>query len=341
MVPQNQSTPVPAILLNARNGLILHQTLYAVARLGVADCLDTSWRSAADVARELRVNEGALYRVLRLLSSQGIFEENSDHAFRNNETSNFLRSDFPGSLRRLFIFWGSDYSYTSLSHIMRTIETGKPAPILLSGNDSFEVLRRDPEQARISDDAMTTMSQLFGPPIAAAYDFGAWESLMDVGGGSGILLSCILRAHPHLRGVLADQEHVLARARERDFLGGDLASRASMQPCNFFENVPSGCRAYVMKNIIHDWDDEQSHAILVNCRKAIPANGALLLVEFSVGGENVPSFGKFIDIAMLSLTGGRERTEAEYATLLSKAGFRLNRVVPVSTQFCVVEAVPV
>ncbi|HEV2577799.1 MAG TPA: methyltransferase [Acidobacteriaceae bacterium] len=340
MFPQNPLT-APAILLNARNGLILHQTLYAVARLGVADCLDSGWRTAADLARELRVNEDALYRVLRLLSSQGVFEENGDRSFRNTDVSYFLRSDVPGSLRRLFIFWGSDYSYSSLSQMMRTLETGQCAPMLLSGTDSFEKLRRDPEQARIFDDAMTTMSQLSGPAIAAAYDFGAWDSLMDVGGGSGILLSCILRAHPNLRGVLADQEHVLERARERDFLGGDLAPRASMQPCNFFEGIPSGCRAYVMKNIIHDWDDEQSRAILANCRQAVPSNGALLLVELLVGAANIPSLGKFLDIAMLSLTGGRERTEPEYATLLSSAGFRLNRVVPVNSQFCVIEAVPV
>jgi hypothetical protein len=341
MPPQNPSTPSPQILLNAHNGLILHQTLYAVARLGVADCLDSGWRSAPDLAQELRVNEDALYRVLRLLASQGVFEENGDHSFRNNGVSDFLRSDFPGSLRRLFIFWGSDFSYASLLHIMRTLETGKCAPMLLSGNDRFEQLRRDPEQARIFDDAMTSMAQLSGPAIAAAYDFGRWETLMDVGGGSGILLSFILRAHPQLRGVLADQEHVLERARERQFLGGDLAGRASMESCNFFENVPGGCRAYLMKNIIHDWDDEQSRAILANCRKAVPSNGALFLVELLIGGENIPSLGKFIDIAMLSLTGGRERTEPQYAALLSSAGFHLNQVFPVNAQFCVIEAVPV
>lgn len=340
MSPQNPSA-APAILVNARNGLILHQALYAVARLGVADCLHGGWRSAKHLARELNVNEDALYRILRLLSSQGIFEENGDREFRNTDVSDFLRSDFTGSLRRLFIFWGSDYSFASLSQIMRTLETGQCAPMLLSGTDSFEKLRHDPEQARIFDDAMTTMAKLSGPAIAAGYDFGAWESLMDVGGGSGLFLSYILHAHPHLRGVLADQQAVLERARERHFLNGDLAARASMQPCNFFEHVPTGCRSYLMKSVIHDWDDEQSHAILTNCRKAVPSNGALLLVELLLGGENIPSFAKFIDIAMLSMTGGRERTEIEYAALLSRAGFRLNRVIPVNAQFCVLEALPV
>jgi O-methyltransferase domain/Dimerisation domain len=334
------STPPPAVLLNARNSLILHQALYAIASLGIADCLANGGRSASDLARQFSVNEDALYRILRLLASQGIFEEDGNRTFRNTDISNYLRSDAPGSLRALLIFWGSDYSYASLGQMLRTLETGKPAPILLSGNDSFEQLRRDPTQARIFDDAMTTMSKLIAPAVAAAYDFGRWESLMDIGGGNGLLLAEILRAHPRLRGVLADQEHVLERARERQFLAGDLAPRASMEPCNFFEHVPSGCRAYVMKSVIHDWDDEQSRVILSNCRKAVPADGVVLLVELSLGEANAPSFGKFIDIAMLALTGGRERSEQEFATLLSSAGFRLNRVVPANAQFCILEAFP-
>lgn len=339
MLQQTPSAP-PAILLKIRNELILHQTLCAVARLGVADSIENGSRSAAELARELDVNEDALYRILRLLASQGIFEESPDRSFRNTDISNYLRSNVPGSVRALLIFWGSNYSYTSLGEMWRTLQTGKPAPELLAGHDSFEALRRDPEEARIFDDAMTTMSRMNAPPVVAAYDFGKWQSLMDVGGGNGILLAEILRGHPQLRGVLADQQHVLDRAREHKFLAGDLEARASMQPCNFFEHIPSGCRAYLMKNVIHDWNDEQSRIILTNCRKAVPPDGALLLVELSLSSENIPSFGKFIDIAMLSLTGGRERTDAEYATLLSSAGFRLNRVIPANAQFNIIESLP-
>ena len=336
-----QQVPPPAILLNARNAVVLHQTLYAVARLGVADHLQSGSRSAADLATELNVNEDALYRILRLLAGQGIFEENAGRCFRNNDVSNYLRSDVPDSLRALLIFWGSNYCYTNLGQMVRILETGTCAPELLSDNDSFDQLRRDPQQARIFDDAMTTVSKLIAPAVAAAYDFGAWESLMDVGGGNGFLLAEILRAYPQLRGVLADEQRVLNRARERQFLAGNLEDRASMQPCNFFQHVPAGCRAYIMKNIIHDWDDERSRIILTNCRKAIPSDGVLLLVEVSLGDANVPTFGKFADIIMLSLTGGRERTETEYATLLSSAGFRLNRVIPANTQWGIIEAFPV
>jgi len=341
MTQQAPSNPLPAILLRARDGLILHQTLYAAARLGVADRLEGGWRSAAELAWELKVNEDALYRTLRLLASQGIFDENDARCFRNNDVSNFLRTGVPGSVRSLFIFWGSDFHYPCFGHIMHSIQTGESSRTLLSGTDGFEHLRRDPEQARIFDDAMTNMSELVGPAIAAAYDFGAWESLMDVGGGNGILLSKILRVHPGLRGVLADQEHVLERARERGYLGGDLEARTTMEPCNFFEQIPPGCKAYLMKSVIHDWDDDQARIILANCRKAIPADGVLLLVEWDLFGENVPSNGKFIDIVMLILTGGRERSVDEYRELLASAGFRLNRVVPTAAQFAVIAAFPV
>lgn len=341
MTQQPSSSPLPAILLHARDGLVLHQTLYVAAKLGVADCLEEGWHSAADLARRLNMNEDALYRVLRLLASQGIFEENDARCFRNNHVSGFLRTDVPGSVRSLFIYWGSDFHYSTFGHIMHSVQTGESSRTFLSGTDGFEQLRRDPEQARIFDDGMTTLSELVGPAIAAAYDFGAWGSLMDVGGGNGIMLSKILRAHPGLRGVLADQEHVLDRARERGYLGGDLEARTTMTPCNFFEHVPPGCRAYLMKSVIHDWNDDQARIILANCRKAIPDNGVLLLAEWDLLGKNIPSNGKFIDVIMLVLTGGRERSMDEYRELLDSTGFRLNRVVRTAAHFAVIEAFPI
>src|SRR5579862_9144837 len=304
MTQQAPTNPLPSILVHARDGLVLHQTLYVAAKLGVADSLAEGWRSAAELACELKVNEDALYRVLRLLASQGIFEESKTRSFRNNQVSNFLRTGVPGSVRSLFIFWGSTFHYPSFGHILHSVQTGESSRTMLSGTDGFDHLRRDPEQARIFDDAMTNMSELVGPAIAAAYDFGKWGSLMDVGGGNGMLLASILRAHPELRGVLADLPATLERAGERGFLGGELASRSTMRPCDFFREVPSGCRAYVMKNVIHDWDDERAQNILANCRRAVPTDGALLLVEWGLPEGNALSAGKFADVVMLLLTGG-------------------------------------
>lgn len=330
----------PIELLQMADAFIVNRCLCVVAKLGVADLLAVEPKSVAELATELKVNESALCRVLRAVASVGVFEETGSRVFGNNRLSHFLRSDVPGSMRARFVFGWSEFVYAPYGEILYSIETGEPARAKVFGMDAFEYLRQHPEQARIFDDAMTGMSAAVGPAVAAAYDFGRWGSVMDVGGGNGILLASILKAHPKLRGVLADLPHVLERARERGFLGGQLEARASMQPCDFFREVPPGCRAYVMKSVIHDWDDEKARKILSNCRRAVPNDGALLLVEFGLAEGNDPSPGKIIDIAMLVSTGGKERTTDEYRDLLAAAGFRLNRAVPTPTGMNVIEALP-
>jgi O-methyltransferase domain len=322
------------------DGLIIHQSLYAAAKLGVADLLADGPQTTAQLAGQLKVKESPLYRTLRLLASQGVFEETAPRTFAQTGLSRFLCTGVPGSVRSTFIFRGSEFFFAPYGEILHSIETGQPAREKIFGMNAFDYLREHPDTARVFDDAMTNMSMLIGPAVAAAYDFDAWDSLMDVGGGSGILLSNILRAHSKLRGVLADLPHVLERARERGYLSGGLEARCVMQPCDFFEQVPSGCRAYVMKSVIHDWDDESAHKILVNCRRAVPKDGALLLVELVLAEGNLPSLGKTIDVAMMVLTGGKERTEQEYRDLLSAAGFRLNQVYPTSADYNVIEAMP-
>src|SRR5215472_6538328 len=188
---------------------------------------------------------------------------------------------------------------------------------------------------------MTNLSQLVAPAIASAYDFGQWGSVIDVGGGNGVLLAEILRVHTRLRGVLADQPHVLERACQRGFLSGDLAERSAMQNCDFFGEIPSGCRACVMKSVLVDWNDEQARDILLNCRKAVPEDGALLIVDFRAGEEDLSSQGAVVDIAMLVLTGGRVRTVREYRDLLARGGFRLNQVIPVPGGVSLLEAIPI
>jgi SAM-dependent methyltransferase len=162
---------------------------------------------------------------------------------------------------------------------------------------------------------------------------------MDVGGGNGLLLAEILKAHPKLCGVLADQEHVLERAKQRGFLSGELATRVRFEACDFFHQVPPGCQAYLMKSVIHDWDDEASVKILRNCRRVVPKHGALLLVEWNLGDSNAPSLGKMTDLVMLALTSGKERTIAEYRELLARGGFRLNETIRAGDAI-IVEALP-
>jgi hypothetical protein len=333
------ATPAQLMAM-AVDGLTLNRTLYAAAKLGVADLLQEGAPTTVDLAGRLRVNEQALYRTLRYLASQGVFEEIAPRTFANNARSHYLCSDVPGSVRAMLIFRGSPYFFQPYAEILYSLETGLPGRSKAYGMDGFEYLRQHPDEARIFDDAMTNLSALAAPAIAAAYDFGAWDSITDVGGGNGMLFAAILSAHPGLRGILADQPAVLEHAQQRGLLGGALAARSAAAACDFFHAVPAGSRAYVMKNVIHDWDDDLARAILVNCRRAVPSDGVLLLVEYMLPEGNVPSAGKTIDLAMLLLTGGRERTVEEYRLLLADAGFHLNRVVPATAELMILEAIP-
>lgn len=340
MPMQTSSTETPMRLLSMSHGLIIQQALYCAAKLGVADLLKDGPQTSSELARDLKVNEPALFRILRLLASQSVFEETSPRTFVNTELSRFLRSGVPGSVRSILIFRGSELFFVPFAEILYSVRTGEPARTKVFGMDGWEYLKQHPEQARIFDDAMTDMSAIVGPMIAGAYDFGRWGSVMDVGGGNGILLASILKAHPEMQGVLADLPHVLERAQQRGFLGGELQVRSAMQPSDFFREVPSGCRAYVMKNVIHDWDDEHAVRILGNCRRAVPEDGALLLVEWTLQEGNLHPGGKLFDVAMLVMTGGKERTAEEYRQLLARAGFRLNQVILTSSDLSIIEALP-
>ncbi len=326
-------------LLEFRTGLIIHQAICAVVKLGVPDLLRHGPSTAAQLATELNVNEDALYRTMRALAGQGVFEETRSRKFSNSEFSALLRRDVPGSIRPAFLYFGTDFYYRPFGELPHCIQSGERASKLFR-DSHWEYMQQHPEVAAIFDDAMTNMSVMQAPAIADAYNFGPWHSIMDVGGGNGILLSHILQRHKNLRGVLADQPHVLERARSRAFLSGDLAQRAAMQDCDFFREVPSGCRAYVMKNVIHDWNDSQALDILRNCRRVVPNDGVLLLVEWLLSEPNVPSTGKMSDLIMLVMTTGKERTVEEYRDLLIAARFRLSRVIPTQAELGIFEAVP-
>jgi hypothetical protein len=331
--------PTKAIdLLRLTDGLVVHQTLCAAAKLGIADLLAEGERDSADLASTLRVDEDALYRTLRFLAGQGVFREIGPRIFVNSPLSEFMRTEVPCSVRPVLIFRGQRYYSSPFTEFLYSVETGAPARGKTFGKAAFDYLRSNPEEGRVFDDAMTAISALWAPAIAAAYDFERWGSVTDVGGGSGLLLAEILRAHRGLRGVLADEAPVLERARQRGLLSGELADRVRFEPSNFFEAVPSGSRAYLIKNILHDWNDDDARRILLNCRRAMPDDGVLLLVEYSVGAANAPSLGKMLDIVMLTVTGGKERTADQHRELLASADFRLSRTIPVGDEIVILEA---
>jgi hypothetical protein len=332
------STPVD--LLRMTDGLIVHHCLGAAAKLGIADLLKDGARSTESLAAALEVNEDALYRTLRFLAGQGVFHETAPRKFANSRLSEWLRTDVPESIRSVLIYRASAFFLTPFADLLYSIQTGTPSRERELEVNGFELLRRHPEDAQLFDVAMTEISGLWASSVVAAYDFGKWGSVMDVGGGNGMLLATIMRAHPGLQGVLADQPHVLERACQHKFWQPDLLRWVRFEAMDFFQAIPTGCRAYLMKNIIHDWDDERARKILFNCRRAIPDDGALLLIEYCVGGANTPSIGKAVDLMMLTLTGGKERTVREHDKLLASAGFRLKGSIPLSNDIMILEAEP-
>jgi hypothetical protein len=340
MTASGPTPATPLALLQMTDGLVLHQALCAVATLGIPDLVNAGQRSAAQLASALHINEDAVYRTLRFLSGQGVFREIASRTFVNTPLSDYLRSDVPGSVRPVLIFRGSRYYFSPFTEFLYSLETGIPARDKVLGKGAFEYLRADPEAERVFDDAMTALSTMWAPAIAATYDFGRWETLTDVAGGNGALLAAILHAYPSLQGVLADAPSVVERARRREFLSGKLAVRTRFEPCDFFHAIPSGSRAYMMKNIIHDWNDAQAIEILRNCRRAVPDDGVLVLIEYHLGDDNAPSVGKMVDLVMMTITGGKERTVEQHRALLDRAGFELHCMVPVSNEIMLLEAFP-
>lgn len=331
----------PFDLLRMTDGLIVHHCLGAAAKLGIADMLKDGARSTENLSTELDVNEDALYRTLRFLSAQGVFHETAPRKFANSPLSEWLRTDVPESIRSILIYRDSAFFLTPFSNLLYSIQTGAPARERGLEVNGFEHLRRNPEDAHLFDAAMTEISGLWASSVAAAYDFGKWGSLMDVGGGNGMLLATIMAVHPDLQGVLADQPHVLERASQHKCWQPNLLRRVRFEAMDFFQAIPSVCRAYLMKNIIHDWDDQRARQILFNCRRAVPDDGVLLLIEYCVGGANTPSIGKTVDLMMLTLTGGKERTVREHDILLASAGFRMTKSIPLSNDVMILEAEPV
>jgi hypothetical protein len=316
------------------------QGIYVAAKLGIADLLQEGPLSSDALAQSTSANPRSLYRLLRALASVGVFVEGTDGRFALTPMAECLQSDTPGSMRAWVLFTGEPYAFQPWGELLHSVRTGQTAFDHVHGMPIFDYYAQHPEQWKLFDVAMTGSA---GPEIAAVmadYDFSGIGTLIDLGGGHGSFLGTILTAYPAIRGVLAEMPAVIDGAR-RHFEAAHLADRCEVVPINFFESVPAGGDVYVMKRVIHDWDDERSITILKNCQRAMAGKGKLLLIEMVIPPGNGPEFGKWLDIAMLVFAGGCERTEREYRDLLTTSGFRVIRIVPTRSSASVIEAVPV
>lgn len=321
------------------NGLITGywttQAVYVAAKLGVADRLVSGPRTADDLAQEVNVHGPSLYRLLRALASLGLFAADETGRFRLTPLGESLRSDVPGSQRALAIMSGKE-QYHAWGSLLYSVQTGKTAFDKLYGMPVFEFLSRNEEQAKVFDAAMVGIHGRETAAMTDAYDFSGVTVLADIGGGNGSLLISVLKKHPTMRGILYDLPGVVGRAKA-NFQTAGVADRCQAIGGDFFASVPAGADAYLMRHIIHDWDDERATTILRNVHRVLPANGRLLVIEGIIPSGNDPSFGKLLDLTMLVIPGGKERTKEEYRELFSGAGFDLTRIVPTNAEVSVIE----
>ncbi len=330
--------PPEAILSQMLWGGLIQQSIYAVTKLGVADLLAEKSQTAAELAANTETHAPSLYRVLRTLASVGIFAENADGKFELTPIAALLRKDAPNSMRDFALMLGGEWHWRIFSELMHSVKTGATAQEKACGAELFEYLANNPENAKVFNRAMTSHSQAAVPAIVEGYDFSGIGKLVDIGGGQGILLAGILKANPQTQGILFDMPSVIAGESELLEKEG-VTARVEKVSGDFFQSVSAGADAYLMKHIIHDWDDEQSIKILQNIYSAMNGNGKVLIVEMVIPEGNEPSPSKILDLQMLIGTGGKERTEKEYRELLETAGFRLTRIIPTRSPLSIVEAV--
>src|SRR5215470_11211378 len=334
--------PPPVVLYQLASAHYLSQALYVVAELGVADLLAGGPETPETLAAKSDTHAPSLRRVLRLLATAGVFTEGADGRFELTPVGSALRSG-PGSFRATAQLFGGPLVWHAWGDLLNTVRTGEPALARVFGTDSFGYFADHPTEAAVFDEAMSTFTGMIAGAVAAAYDFSSMRSVIDVGGGVGALLTGILGAYPNLRGAVFDLPR-LAEGARRQISAAGLADRYEFVGGDFFEAVPAGFDAYLLKHVIHDWDDAHAVRILATCRRAMGPEAKLLIVEGvyppRVDGSQESRGAAANDVNMLVCTGGRQRSAEEFRDLYAAAGFRLTRIVPTMAPSSVIEGVP-
>ncbi|MEU0163648.1 methyltransferase [Streptomyces sp. NPDC006261] len=332
----------PFALLELTMGSMVTQAIHVAARLGIAETLQDGPLKPLEIAERVGANEEGLDRLLRLLASHHIFEGNQDGTYALTPMGDALRADHPLTMRDIAVLMGHPIHWEDWGHLLDSVVTGEPSLPKLRGVGAFEYLEQNPEYGEVFIKGMGNMSDTETAPVVASYDFSQFGTVVDFCGGRGGLLSGILQSAPKTRGILSDPRVEGNGAAE--FLAGQgVADRSTTHAGGLFDAVVEGGDAYVLKHIVHDWPEDRVLEILRNVRAAIKPGGKLLLVEMVIPEDepNAPHSGKLVDLWLLLLVGGKERTATQYADLLARAGFELERVVPTGSPVSIVEATPV
>lgn len=324
-------------MLQLISGFWISRAVYVIANLGIPDELQSGPKTAEELASTTNTHAPSLFRILRALVSVGVLSSTEDGRFAQTPLSETLITNAPGSLRWFAMSELGQEHYPAWGNLMHSVKTGEIAFDNFFGVDIWKYFQQNPEDAAVFNNSMSNVTAHANEAITSLYDFSQFGTIVDVGGGHGGLITSILAKNPEVKGVLFDAAEVIEGARPKIEAAG-LNGRLETVAGDFFKSVPAGGDAYVMKWIIHDWDDEKSNTILRNCRIRIQPKGKLILIDCVVPETNEPHFSKFIDLNMLVMTGGKERTEKEFAELLAAAGFKLLRVIPTDLPTSIVEA---
>jgi O-methyltransferase domain/Dimerisation domain len=334
MTTHNVSADLSKLLMGFR----VSQAIHVAAALGLADLLASGPKTSGELAEATNTHPLALYRLIRALASAGIFRERDHRRFELTAVGELLRSDAAGTQAPMAQLVGRPSYWQAWGDLLHAVRSGETAFNHVHGSDVWEYRASHAQEGEVFDRAMAAHTDRFAAAFTEACDFDRFASVVDVGGGDGTFLARILMAHPRVYGTLLDQPQVIARAAA-SFESLGLSSRCRAVGGDFFVSVPEGGDAYLLKSILHDWDDVASIEILRACRDAMKPTSRLLVVEHVIGPPNTGPEGKFADLHMLVLTGGRERTRDEFAALFDQSGFRLISVTPTSTPLSVIEGV--
>ncbi len=328
--------PPPAQLMNFIIGKWVSKPIYVAAELCIADLLGDGPRSIEELASASKSHAPSLYRMMRALASVGIFRETDSKQFELTPMAEFLKS---GAMRSIALMFNSDWNDKAWGLFLDSVKTGDTAFEKAHGMSVSDWLENNPQAEEVFSKANAFKAVHSHRAIIDVYDFSDINTLMDIGGGTGTLMAEILEANPKIKGTVAETPSVAKIAKEEIQARGSK-DRCRVVECDFFEEIPAGSDAYLMSHILHDWSDEKCRLILKNCHRAMKGESKLLVVEMLVPKGNEPHISKLLDLEMFVITGGRERTEAEYRELLESSGFKLSQVIPTKESICIIEAVP-
>ncbi len=346
MAAQNTTVPIARTadvtpqqeLWRLITGCFVSQAIYVATKLGIADLLKDGPKSPTELSQTTVTHAPSLYRLLRALASVGVFVEDEQGRFGLTPMAELLQENVPGSMHAAGLLIGSTLQWPALGHLLYSVETGECTFDHIFGMTLWEYNAHHPEDHKLFQYAMTSFSAAEINAILSAYDFSALHTIVDVAGGHGKLLAAILNAYPSMHGILFELPDVAQQA-EALLKAAGVTQRCTTVGGDMFVSVPAGCDAYMMKTVIHDWEDDQSVALLRVCRAAMPAHAKLLLISRVIAAGNTPDPSKFMDLNMLVTLGGRERTAAEIEAVLDAADLTLMRIIPTRSPLSIIECV--